>query len=128
MLSFTSLTYTDSQVPSVVEEGRVLIQKKNPDWVRRYLSGSVYLFACGEKANYDDADLQISDGLIGWTILLVSGLAALYRLEEPLFSSADACWFSSWLSVVNVLKAPRLIGSSSYLTQQPIRKLLATLD
>ena len=39
--------------------------------MRRSLSDSVYLWACGEKADEDD-DPQLFDRLIGWLILLVS--------------------------------------------------------
>lgn len=41
-------------------------------WMRRHLSDSVYLWACGEKANDEDDDTQLCDRLIGWLILFVS--------------------------------------------------------
>lgn len=40
--------------------------------MRRHVSDSIYLWACGEKADDGDEDPTLSDRLIGWLILLVS--------------------------------------------------------
>lgn len=44
----------------------------NSAWMRRHLSDSIYLWACGEKADHDDDDIKLSDRLTGWIILFVS--------------------------------------------------------
>lgn len=50
--------------------------------MRRHLSGSVYLWACGEKANDEDDEPKLFDRLIGWLILLVSAVAFEYVWES----------------------------------------------
>ena len=40
-------------------------------WIRRHLSDSIYLWACGEKADDEDEEPKLSDKLVGWLILFV---------------------------------------------------------
>lgn len=40
-------------------------------WMRRHLRDSIYLWACGEKADDEDEFPKLSDRLIGWLILFV---------------------------------------------------------
>ena len=48
-------------------------------WMRRHLEASIYLWACGEKADEEDEDLKVSDRLIGWLILFVSMISRGYE-------------------------------------------------
>ena len=41
-------------------------------WIRRHVSDSIYLWACGEKEDHEDEEPKLSDRLIGWLILFVS--------------------------------------------------------
>ena len=45
-------------------------------WMRRHLSDSIYLWACGEKADNEGDAPRLSDRLLGWLILFVSGIDA----------------------------------------------------
>lgn len=53
------------------EEDEIKVEADSA-WIRRRLSGSVYLWAFGEKANDEDDDVKLSDAVIGWAILFVS--------------------------------------------------------
>lgn len=60
-------------------------------WMRRHLSDSVYLWACGEKANDEDDDTQLCDRLIGWLILFMQGFAyAMLIVVARVKSNSDA--------------------------------------
>lgn len=45
-----------------------------PTAVRHFLSDSIYLWGCGERAANEEHDPTLSDRAIGWLILLVSRL------------------------------------------------------
>ena len=84
-----TLTYTGFRVPGNAEPERVASQSANPDWVRRYLADSIYLWACGEKAEDQGADCELSDRVIGWVILIVSCSSTLCVLRASVRSRVD---------------------------------------
>lgn len=45
-----------------------------PTAVRHFLSDSIYLWGCGERAANEEHDPTLSDRAIGWLILMVSRL------------------------------------------------------
>ena len=61
---FSSLTVEDQGLKNACNRAA---------WLRCHLTDSVYLWACGEKVHDEDEDPKMSDRLIGWLILFVSG-------------------------------------------------------
>lgn len=44
----------------------------NSTWMRRHLADSIYIWACGEKADDEDEHPKLSDRFIAWLILFLS--------------------------------------------------------
>lgn len=70
----TGWTYFPRNLGEVHEEknGATVVGSKSA-WMRRHFNDSIYLWACGEKADDEDHDSVLSDRLIGWLVLFVSG-------------------------------------------------------
>lgn len=58
--------------PKQLSAREVASAQKHGEKMRRHLTGSIYLWACGERSDKDEHDITLADQLIGWLVPLVS--------------------------------------------------------
>lgn len=69
----TSFGLNVSCTESEVEEGNEqALNEQNSTRIQKRLSGSIYLWACGETEENEGDPLKLPDMLIGWLIIMVS--------------------------------------------------------